>query len=245
MDLAPLPRDFAQFYLSINDTPTLIPVNSSSPRIELPDVDSETSFVSVILDADDSRPNPNAVFMSFDSLRNLPVSCAVANSSRIAVIMQDDKEFLAAECESLSDSLVVVGVSSCKEAPRTRRPPLTLQPQLAAFLQKYPFANAPVLAQPFLTSVPAIKEILRGQLGLNKFSRRRLSHCLSPAQNVVCVEASKEMLRILHQSEKSHFKGNATGDESQFQNSDPSSKMFGRLMSFQGRGRPSGRSKLR
>jgi transposase len=33
------------------------------------------------------------------------------------------------------------GNLSCKDALRTGRPPLTLEPQLAAFLQKCPFAS--------------------------------------------------------------------------------------------------------
>jgi hypothetical protein len=110
MDLAPLPPDFAQFHLSMDNTPTLIPVTSSSPRIEMPDMDSETSFAGVILDADDSRPNSDPVFMRLDSLRNHPLLCAAANSSRISVITQDDK-FLTAERESL----VLVGVS-CEQS---------------------------------------------------------------------------------------------------------------------------------
>jgi hypothetical protein len=112
MDLAPLPPDFAQFYLSMDDTLTLIPMRFSFPRIGMPDMDSETSFVGVILYADGSRSNSDPVFVRLDSLRNRPVSCAAANSSRLSVIMQDNKEFLTAECESLSDSLVFVGVSS-------------------------------------------------------------------------------------------------------------------------------------
>jgi hypothetical protein len=110
MDLAPLPPDFAQLYPSMDDTPTLISVTSSSPRIKMSDMDSETSFVGVILDADNSRPNCDLAFLRLDSLHNSPVSSAAANSSNISVITQDDKEFLAAERESLSDSLVFVGV---------------------------------------------------------------------------------------------------------------------------------------
>jgi hypothetical protein len=55
-------------------------------------------------------------------------------------------------------------------------------------------------------------------------------HFLSPAQKVGHVEASAEMLRILHESEENHFEAVATGDEPWFQYSDfsPSSKMFPR-----------------
>jgi hypothetical protein len=37
---------------------------------------------------------------------------------------------------------------------------------------------------------------------MRKFSRRWLPHPLSDAQKVTSVEAAKEMLRILHESEK-------------------------------------------
>jgi hypothetical protein len=112
MDLAPLPPDFAQFYLSMDNTVTLIPMHSSSPRIGMPDMDSETPFISVILNADGSRPNSDPVFVRIDSLHNRPVSCAAANSLRLSVIVQGNKEFLTVECKSLSDSLVFAGFSS-------------------------------------------------------------------------------------------------------------------------------------
>jgi hypothetical protein len=42
----------------------------------------------------------------------------------------------------------------------------------------------------------------------------------------VRVEAKKEMLRILHESETNDFDGIATGDESWFQHTTASSKIF-------------------
>jgi hypothetical protein len=51
-------------------------------------------------------------------------------------------------------------------------------------------------------------------------------HFLSPAQKIARIEVLTEMLRILHESEESHFEVIATGDESCFQHSYPSSKMF-------------------
>jgi hypothetical protein len=45
---------------------------------------------------------------------------------------------------------------------------------------------------------------------------------------VARVEASTKMLRLVHESEKNHFKGIATGDEYWFEYYDPSSKMFPR-----------------
>jgi hypothetical protein len=78
---------------------------------------------------------------------------------------------------------------SCLDAPRTGRPSLTLELQLAAFLQKYPFANARVLMQYFLTSVSTIKEILQRELGLKKVSRHWVPLFLSLAQEIAHVEA--------------------------------------------------------
>jgi hypothetical protein len=66
---------------------------------------------------------------------------------------------------------VTNGNWSCKDAPRTGLPPLTLTPQLAASLQKCSFACAQLLAQHLLTTAPTIKEILQRALEL-KNSRR-------------------------------------------------------------------------
>jgi hypothetical protein len=64
------------------------------------------------------------------------------------------------------------GDLSCKDSPRSGRPLLILGPQLEAFMQKYPFASARVIAQHFLTAVPTIKDILQRELGTRKLSRR-------------------------------------------------------------------------
>jgi hypothetical protein len=63
---------------------------------------------------------------------------------------------------------------------------------------------------------------------MEKFSRRWVPHSLSDAQKVAGVEAAKEMLRILHESEVNDFDGIATGDESWFQHITASSKIFTR-----------------
>jgi transposase len=84
----------------------------------------------------------------------------------------------------------------CKDSPRSGRPLLALRPQLEAFMQKYPFASARVIAQHFLTTVPTITDILQRELGMKKFSRRWMPHCLSPAKKVVRVEAVKTLLRV-------------------------------------------------
>jgi transposase len=73
------------------------------------------------------------------------------------------------------------GGFSRKDSPRSGRPLLTLGPQLEAFIQKYPFASARVIAEHFLTTVPTIKAIIQRELGMRQFSRRWVPHFLSPA----------------------------------------------------------------
>jgi hypothetical protein len=51
---------------------------------------------------------------------------------------------------------------------------------------------------------------------------------VSDAQKAACVEAAKEMLMILQEPETNDFDGIATGDESWFQHTTASSKMFTR-----------------
>jgi transposase len=89
------------------------------------------------------------------------------------------------------------GDLSCKDSPRSGRHLLLLEPQLEAFMQKYPSASARVIAQHFFTTVPTIKDILQRELGMRKFSRRWVPHFLSPTQKVAGVEASKTILRVL------------------------------------------------
>jgi hypothetical protein len=60
---------------------------------------------------------------------------------------------------------------------------------------------------------------------MRKFSRRWVPHSLSDAQKVAPIEAAK-MSRILQESEKNDFDDIATGDESWFQHTTASSKMF-------------------
>jgi hypothetical protein len=83
-------------------------------------------------------------------------------------------------------------------------------------MQKYPFASARVIAQHFLTTVSTVNDILQRELGMTKFSRRWVSHFLSPAQNVACAEASQIILQVLQDAESNGFEGIATGDESCF-----------------------------
>jgi hypothetical protein len=117
---------------------------------------------------------------------------------------------------------------SCKDSPRSERPLLTLGPQLEAFMHKYPFASARVIAQHFLTTVPMIKDILQRELGMRKLSRSWVPYFLSPAYKVARVEASKTILRVLQDVVSNEFEGIATGDEPWFKHCYPSSTMFAR-----------------
>jgi transposase len=62
------------------------------------------------------------------------------------------------------------GDLSCKDSPGSGRPLLTFGPQAEAFMQKYPFASARVIAQHFLMTVPTIKDILQRELGMRENS---------------------------------------------------------------------------
>jgi hypothetical protein len=64
------------------------------------------------------------------------------------------------------------GDLSGTDIPRVEQPPLTLGPQVEAFLQKDPFASARIIAKHFLTTASTVKEILLRELGMRKFSRR-------------------------------------------------------------------------
>jgi hypothetical protein len=103
--------------------------------------------------------------------------------------------------------------------------------------------------QHFLMSVLTIKESLQRELGFKKFSRNRVPHCLSVGEKVAHIEASTEMLRILHKLEENYFEGITTGDESYFQYFNlpirPQKGLHNhRQMPFRARCRPSGRRKL-
>jgi hypothetical protein len=74
-----------------------------------------------------------------------------------------------------------------------------LGPQVEVFLQKYPFANACIIATHFLTTALTVKEILQRELEMRKLLRRWIPHLLSDFKKVARVEAAKEMLRILQE----------------------------------------------
>jgi hypothetical protein len=73
------------------------------------------------------------------------------------------------------------GDLSCEDQFRTDRPPHVLGKALSDFLEEFPFVTAEIIAQHFNQSKTTIKEILQRELGLQRFSRRWVSHSLSDA----------------------------------------------------------------
>jgi hypothetical protein len=71
-----------------------------------------------------------------------------------------------------------------------------------------------------------VKEMLRRELGLKKFSRRSVPHLLSDDQKKLLVGASRKLLSLLGIYAEPNFKGIATDDESWFQCSSYSDSMF-------------------
>jgi hypothetical protein len=71
-----------------------------------------------------------------------------------------------------------------------------------------------------------VKEILRRELGLKKFSRRWVPHFLSDGQKKLRVDASRKLLSLLGIDAEHNFKRIATGDESWFRYSSYSDLMF-------------------
>jgi hypothetical protein len=96
------------------------------------------------------------------------------------------------------------GDLSFNDVPRAGRPPLTLGPQPKRSLEKYPFSSAQLIKQYFFTTDPAMKDILQGELEMQKSLRRWVPR----------VDASTAMLRIRQESKANQFEGIATGGES-------------------------------
>jgi hypothetical protein len=84
------------------------------------------------------------------------------------------------------------------------------------FLRYYSFASARIPSRHFSVWAATAKEILVRNLGLKKFTRRRVPHILSDSQKVTRVEASNELMEILNDLEADSFDGITTSDESRF-----------------------------
>jgi histone-lysine N-methyltransferase SETMAR len=120
------------------------------------------------------------------------------------------------------------GDLSCQDLPKPGRPPLMMGSMFQAYLEKYPFASARVLAQHFFVSAPTVKDILQRELGMKKYSRRWLRHLLTGSQKAARVDSSREMLKILRAAESNHFDGIVTGHESWFRYAYEFDSMFAR-----------------
>jgi hypothetical protein len=83
-----------------------------------------------------------------------------------------------------------------------------------------------VISGHFRISLLTVKEILRRDLGLKKFSRRWVTHLLSHSQKKLGVDASRKLLSLLGMDAEHNFEGIATGDESWFQYFSYSDSMY-------------------
>jgi hypothetical protein len=92
---------------------------------------------------------------------------------------------------------------------------------------KYSFPSARVIRSTS-ARLPDDERYSPERTGNEKFLRRLVSHFLSEAQKAARVKASREVLRILQDSEQNNFGGIVTGDESWFRYLYPYSKMFAR-----------------
>jgi transposase len=106
------------------------------------------------------------------------------------------------------------------------RPISILGPVRAKFLDRYPFPSARIISRHFRISLSTVKEILRRELGLKKFSRIWVSHFLFDGKKKLQVDASREFLSMLGMYAEHNCEGIATGDEFLFQCSSYSDSMF-------------------
>jgi hypothetical protein len=92
-------------------------------------------------------------------------------------------------------------------------------------VEEYLFASTLIIAHHFISTVLTIKDILHRKLRMRKFSGREVPHFLRRTQKVARVEASKEMFRILQESEVNNFEEIVMNDVYWFQRCYLSSKM--------------------
>jgi hypothetical protein len=71
-----------------------------------------------------------------------------------------------------------------------------------------------------------VKEILRRELGVKKFSRRWAPHLLSDDQKKLQIDSSQKLLSVLAMYTEHYFEGIATGDQSWSQCSSYSDSML-------------------
>jgi hypothetical protein len=68
---------------------------------------------------------------------------------------------------------------------------------LSDFLEQFPFASADVIARHFAISKPTIKDIIDGELGLRRFSRRWLPHSLRESPKADRVGMASDLSTLL------------------------------------------------
>jgi histone-lysine N-methyltransferase SETMAR len=120
------------------------------------------------------------------------------------------------------------GDLSCGDQARPGRPQIDISGCLRAFLDRFPFASANMMAKHFRIARGTVTDILRRDLGLRKFTRRWVPHQLSPAQKADRVKCSRALLLRLQQLQQFDFEGITTGDESWFRYQYDSDSMFAR-----------------
>jgi hypothetical protein len=106
------------------------------------------------------------------------------------------------------------GNISCLDEARPGRPLSILGLPLEHFLEKFPFASARIITVHFNGSHSIVKDILLRELGLQKSSRRYLSHQWSDPQKHFHVGISLKFLALLDQHSELQFEGIAIGDKS-------------------------------
>jgi hypothetical protein len=92
-------------------------------------------------------------------------------------------------------------------------------------LGNYPFAFAEIIARHFDLSPPMMKDVLIGELGLQKFIRRWVPHLLSEAQKKFCVTECAPLLDLLEQHHGWNFNPVATKEELWFRSMYPAHPM--------------------
>jgi hypothetical protein len=144
----------------------------------------------------DSLRNP---LMTIDGERGTNICCQVFLADRIGIekIHQELMSTLEDNAYGLFQVKIWLhrfrtGDLAYSNIPPARRPPLTLGPQVEAFLQKLSLASARRIAMHFLTTASTIKEIFQKELGTRKLSRCWVPHFLSDAPKPCLLRQQKK-----------------------------------------------------
>jgi hypothetical protein len=103
---------------------------------------------------------------------------------------------------------------SCEDEDRSGRPRSYPTDGICRQLDKCPFISAKILAKHFSTSLPTIRRILKTNIGLKKFSRRRVPHDLTDDRERIRCTIPAGFLGVVRSDESSGFSHVVTGDES-------------------------------